>query len=205
MATALLLLASCSDDDGGAEKAASDKTTTTSTSSTSSTTSTTSTTIATTSTTAFEGATTATTVPMATDHTTLLTAVEVTPQPGFDRVAFRFEGSGTPLVDVGYVTEVRADGSGDPVAVEGEAFLSVRMEPASTVDLSGEDFERTYTGPDRVRAEGTAAVTEVVRTGDFEANLTWVIGARDEVPFRVYTDRRLGVVVVELADSTNRR
>lgn len=200
----VLLLASCSDDDG-AGKAASDETTTSSTTSTSLTTSTTSTTITTTSTTAFEGTTTATTVPMATDHTTLLTGVEVSPQPGFDRVAFRFEGSGTPLVDIGYVSEVRAAGSGELVAVEGDAFLSVRMEPASTVDLRGEEVERTYTGPDRVRAEGTATVTEVVRTGDFEANLTWVIGARGEAPFRVYTDRRLGAVVVELAAPNGRR
>lgn len=191
MAAALVLLSSCGDDDDGTRSAAARTTTS------SSTTSTTSTTLATTTTTAFEGRTTATTIEMDTDHATLLTAVEVTGEAGFDRVVFRFEGSGTPLVDIGYVTEVRADGSGDPVAVEGEAFLSVRMEPASGVDLSGEEFERTYTGADRVRGE-TSSITEVVRTGDFEANLTWVVGLRRQVPFRVLTDAAGGRVVVEL-------
>ena len=57
---------------------------------------------------------------------------------------------------------------------------------------------RTYTGPDRVRGD-TSVVTEVVRTGDFEANLSWAIGVRREVPFRVTVLDGPARVVVDLA------
>ena len=43
------------------------------------------------------------------------------------------------------------------VEVEGTAFLQIRMEPAASADLSGEEVVRTYTGPDRVRGETTRA------------------------------------------------
>jgi hypothetical protein len=45
------------------------------------------------------------------------------------------------------------------------------MQPASGVDLSGPGYVEVYTGPDRLDP-GTPEVTEVVRTGDFEAVLT---------------------------------
>jgi hypothetical protein len=61
----------------------------------------------------------------------------------------------------------------------------VRLEPASGVDLSGDSPRETYTGPNRLRVD--RAIVEVVRTGDFEANLTWVLGLRSELPYRVET------------------
>ena len=158
---------------GGDDEPEAASTTTTSSSSTSSSTSTTSTT-------AFEGATTPTS--LAADGiraVALLTSVRVSD----DRVVFEFEGDVAPGVDVAYVDSATADGSGDPVAVDGEALLQVRMEPASGVDLSRESARETYTGPSTV--EGSGAVVEVVRTGDFEANLTWVVGLDSERPFRV--------------------
>lgn len=158
---------------------------------------TTSTTAPTTTTTEFDGSTSPTTIPLATEQTLLLTGVLVEHEAGIDRITFEFRGQGTPLIDAGYVEEVRADGSGEPVEVEGTAFLSIRMEPASSVDLSGEDVVRTYTGPDRVRGE-TTNVTEVVRTGDFEANLTWAIGVRATAEFRVIATPSPARIVVEV-------
>lgn len=117
----------------------------------------------------------------------LLTAVRLGAHPGFDRVVFEFRAT-LPGFDVRYVDPpILADGSGEPVPVEGAAFLRVRMEPAS-----GFDFDAgtpSYTGPDRIGGDsaGTSAVREVVRSGDFEAVLTWVIGVAGRAGFRVST------------------
>ena len=117
----------------------------------------------------------------------LLTAVRLGAHPGFDRVVFEFRAA-LPGFDVRYVDPpILADGSGEPVPVDGSAFLQVRMEPASGFDM--ESGTPAYTGPDRLggASAGTAAVREVVRTGDFEAVLTWVVGVGRRAGFRVST------------------
>lgn len=117
----------------------------------------------------------------------LLTAVRLGAHPGFDRVVFEFRAA-LPGFDVRYVDPpIVADGSGEPVPVEGSAFLQVRMEPASGFDLDA--GVPVFTGPDRIggASAGTAAVREVVRTGDFEAVLTWVVGIGSRAGFRVTT------------------
>jgi hypothetical protein len=114
----------------------------------------------------------------------LLTAVRAASHDGYDRVVFEFR-NGVPGYDVGYVERpVRADGSGEPVTVDGGAVLLVRMEPALDADLTKESAPRTYTGPARLRP-GTTAVAELVRTGGFEAVLTWAAGVDEKRPFRV--------------------
>jgi hypothetical protein len=47
----------------------------------------------------------------------------------------------------------------------------------------------TYKGPKRIDGStvGASVVQELVRTGDFEAVLTWAIGLSDKVDFRVRT------------------
>ncbi|CAN5602312.1 hypothetical protein BH18ACT1_BH18ACT1_08140 [soil metagenome] len=117
-----------------------------------------------------------------------LVEVRVAGQPGFDRVVFQLDGP-VPAYRIEYVEEAVADGSGEPVAVRGGALLQVTMTPASGVDLTGADPEEIYTGPARFDAEGTAFVDELVRTGDFEGVLTWVIGVSEEVD--------VGVAVLE--------
>ena len=163
----LVALAACGGDDDDAGR-----TTTTSTASTTTTT-------ASTTTTAFAGSTSPTSIASRASSTALLTAVET--ERG--AVTFRFRGD-VPGVDVRFVEPpITQDASGKEVAVRGGAFLQVRMEPASGVDLSKDPYETTYAGPDRV--DGTAPITEIVRTGDFEANLTWVIGLDSARPYRV--------------------
>lgn len=145
-------------------------------------TTTTTTTEATTTTTAFEGATTPTSAPGTASGVALLTDVQV----GDGVVTFTFR-EGTPGFDVQYVEPpITQDGSGEEMQVAGSAFLGVRMEPASGVDLSGEEYEETYTGPERI--PGTGVIAEVVRTGDFEAVLSWVVGLDEERPYRVEAD-----------------
>ena len=148
----------------------------------------------------FNGSTTPTSAPAGPGQTdtALLTDVRTGTDDAVTRVVFEFE-EGVPGFDVRYVDPpITADASGETVQVEGAAFLQVRMEPAAGVDLSsGDSPEETYTGPDRVPGSG-GPVNEIVRTGDFEANLTWVVGLDDEIAFRVNTLDSPGRLVIEL-------
>ncbi len=118
--------------------------------------------------------------------TSLLDRVAVGRHPGYDRVVFQFRTEGLPGYRVEYVQPpLTEDGSGDPVDVAGNAFVVVRMEPASGFDVSSGEGELVYKGPKRL--PGAAIVKEVVRTGDFEAVLSWAVGLEAKVPFRVTT------------------
>jgi hypothetical protein len=116
--------------------------------------------------------------PSGSGEVALLVEVRTGVHEGFDRIVLEFEGEDPPSYRVRYVDPpVREDGSGNEVEVEGSAFLEMHLAPAAGVDLSGdgEEFEQTYTGPTRL-SPGGRVVRELVRTGDFEANLTWVAG-----------------------------
>jgi hypothetical protein len=118
--------------------------------------------------------------------TALLERVAVGRHEGYDRVVFQFRGDGLPGYRVEYVDPpLKEDGSGEPVDVAGSAFVVVRMEPASGFDLNSGDGQLVYKGPKRL--PGASVVKEVVRTGDFEAVLTWAVGLDAKVPFRVTT------------------
>ena len=71
--------------------------------------------------------------------------------------------------------------------VAGNAFLQVRIEPASGFVLDA--GVPVFTGPDRISggSAGTAAVREAVRSGDFEGVLTWVVGVGSRAAFGVST------------------
>jgi len=118
--------------------------------------------------------------------TVLLERVAVGHHEGYDRVVFQFRGDGLPGYRIEYMEPpFQEDGSGNPIHVAGTAFVVVRMEPASGFDLNTGEGELVYKGPKRL--PGTGVVQEVVRTGDFEAVLSWTIGLEAKVPFLVTT------------------
>jgi hypothetical protein len=121
--------------------------------------------------------------------TALLERVAVGRHEGYDRVVFQFTNA-LPAYKVEYVQPpLKEDGSGNPVQIKGNSFVVVRMEPASGFDLNTGEGVMVYKGPKRIdgAAAGVSVVQEVVRTGDFEAVLTWAIGLSDKVDFRVRT------------------
>lgn len=132
--------------------------------------------------------------------TALLKTVRVGRNPGFERIVFEFAGTSVPGYRIQWVDgPILADGSGEPVDVDGEAFLEMIMEPASGVDLSAPQLTIVYDGPDRIPVAGqTVLITDLVRTGDFEAVLSWAAGTTEKVPFRVLRLTSPTRIVVDL-------
>ncbi|HEY8341166.1 MAG TPA: hypothetical protein VIK95_14955 [Egibacteraceae bacterium] len=122
-----------------------------------------------------------------------LTAVRLgTSDVGYDRIVLEFAGDDMPSYQVGLVDPpILADGSGEEVVIDGSSFLEIRVAPAQAGPA--------YRGPDRVQGD-TSTVTELVRTGDVEGQLTWVAGLRQDMPFAVsaLTDPLRLVVDVQL-------
>ena len=113
---------------------------------------------------------------------------------------FQF-ANGLPSYRVQYVQPPLAeDGSGNPVTVQGGAILLVRMAPASGFDLATNEGVMVYKGPKRIEgaSAGTSIVQELVRTGDFEAVLSWAIGLEAKADFRVTTATLPARVIVDV-------
>ena len=147
----------------------------------------------------FEGGTEPVTAPAQISETALLERVAVAGHDGYDRVVFQFR-NGLPGYRVEYAEPpLREDGSGNVVNLEGNAFLVVRMEPASGFDLTVPEGKLVYTGPRRIAGDSTTVIRELVRTGDFEAVLTWAVGLEARVPFRVLTLDDPARLVVDFA------
>lgn len=105
--------------------------------------------------------------------------------PGFARIVFDLTGSGTPLYHVRYEDPpFYTDGEGAEVDINGSAFLVVTMSPVASYDPESEDFELVYTG-DRELYPGLDPIVEVINTGDFEGQMTWIIGLTGQKGFRV--------------------
>lgn len=121
-------------------------------------------------------------------ETMYLTDVDVEALQCTDRVTFSFrEAAPGPGYNISYEPAATAkleDGSGNPVEIDGSAFLVVRLTPAMSAEIVGEEVKPTYTGPRRLKPDGATFVREVVKTGDFEAQITWVLGLAEK---RVFT------------------
>jgi len=129
---------------------------------------------------------------------TYLSKVRAARHPAFDRVVFEFTGV-RPGFRVLYTSRpIRESGSGRVIPVTGGAVLEVRMAWARSARISGGTVVRTYKGPGRLRP-GTPVVTEVVKSGDFEAQLSWAIGVEDRVPFRAFALADPSRLVVDVA------
>lgn len=120
---------------------------------------------------------------VATGGTAHLAAVRLARKGGNDRLVFEFTDH-VPAYTIGYrPLPARADASGREIPLPGAtAMLTVTLTPATARGWGGD--ARTYFGPSSVTAN-TADVTEAAMAGDFEAVLSWAVGLRAKVPFRV--------------------
>ena len=131
-------------------------------------------------------------------ETLYLTHVALKSEDCISTVSFELEPEAQVLgYDVSYQPADTAkieDGSGNPVEIAGNAFLVVKLTPAMTAKIDGDQVTKTYTGSNRL--PGTNPITEVVKTGDFEGVVTWVIGLDRELPFSAEPrDDTLDVVI----------
>jgi hypothetical protein len=135
---------------------------------------------------------------------TNLVDVRIGSHPGYDRITFEFRA---PKPNPGGKTgipryEIRAarppfshDGSGEPLAVSGNAFVSLVFHGATGYDF--EDYEATYHGPAVLRP-GFDILREAVRSGDFEATLGWVLGLERQTCWDAFELRNPDRVVIDL-------
>lgn len=122
---------------------------------------------------------------------TNLVAVRIGTHQGYDRITFEFKApEPNPGGDAGIPRyEIRTakpphyeDASGLPLEVNGNSFVGIVFHGASGVDFEG---RATYTGPKVVRA-GFDNLVEAVRSGDFEATLSWILGVRRQTCWQVH-------------------
>lgn len=135
--------------------------------------------------------------------TMYLTDVEVEVEDCVERVIFKFEPKDPgPGYDASFqpadVAKIQ-DGSGKSLEIAGEDFLVVRMFPAMTAKIEGEEVEPTYDGPRSIPAPSDSKMLrEAAMTGDFEAQVTWVLGLDGKRPFKVTASEEQ--LVVELSN-----
>ena len=122
-------------------------------------------------------------------ETMFLSGVSAEPGDCGDQVVFEFKKGSPkgPGFRVSYEpaeSAKREDATGRMLRIAGSAFLVVRLTPAMTAEIVGEDVKPTYTGPRVIKPDATRFVREVVKSGDFEAVVTWVIGLDEKRPFK---------------------
>lgn len=119
----------------------------------------------------------------------VLVGIRAAHHPGFDRVVFDFEGGLPSNVQVRYVDELVADGSGLPVRIAGRAVLQVRLEPTEWTGQSTAPRRRAYALPN---------VMTTVRSGLFEGVTTYGIGLAKRTRFHVHRLHGPDRVVVDV-------
>jgi hypothetical protein len=122
---------------------------------------------------------------------TNLVAVRIGTHQGYDRITFEFRApepnpggaAGIPRYEIRTAKPPHyEDASGLPLEVNGNSFVGIVFHGASGVDFDG---RATYTGPKVVRA-GFDNFVEAVRSGDFEATLSWILGVRHQTCWQVH-------------------
>ncbi|MEL7974403.1 hypothetical protein AAG589_00945 [Isoptericola sp. F-RaC21] len=132
------------------------------------------------------------------DAALVVTDVRVGRHSGFDRVVFDLEGEGAPGWRVEYVDAAADDGSGDPVRVDGDGVLQVRLSGMAT---PGAEPDITEYAGDPIEPDGTESVEEVVYRFWFEGYTTAFVGVDEPgLPFRVFALDDPARVVVDVQD-----
>jgi hypothetical protein len=117
----------------------------------------------------------------------VLTKVDELGDNCVDHVVFSFRSKypNPPGYTVSYVSPPFVnDAQGAPLPVKGNAFILVRLSPAYGYDVYG-DGGAIYKGPDRITPASTRYVTEIVKRGDFEGVVSWIIGLNAKRGFSV--------------------
>jgi hypothetical protein len=110
-----------------------------------------------------------------------LVAVRTGTHDGYDRVVLEFGGTGTVGWRIGYDAQPRRQGSGDPVAVDGTATLSILAQGVGYPQDTG---VTEYSGP-RQLTPSLPSVRALQIGGVFEGQLDAFVGVNGQHPFQV--------------------
>ncbi len=111
----------------------------------------------------------------------LLADVAASTNEGFDRLVLEFEGDEMPSYQIEYIDRpVIQCGSGEPVEIEGDGRLAVRLEPANAHTEQG-----VATISERSSRPALSVLRQLTMTCDFEAQVQWVMGVTSPNPYRV--------------------
>ena len=124
----------------------------------------------------------------------VLAGVRAGDHEGYDRVVFEFEGAGTPGYVAGYVPEPLQQASGNPIEVNGNAYLEVMVQGTPMGRISTDDA-LVRTGP-MDTAAGT--VQGVTNGGVFEDTSQFLIGLDQQRPYHLYVLQNPTRIVVDI-------
>jgi hypothetical protein len=123
-------------------------------------------------------------------------AVRVGHHEGYDRITWQFSEPGSPSYEVKYVDEPRSQGSGDPVQVAGDAYLSVTITSVGVPEPGSPE-------PTLPAADLTPTVFAQVGDiwGGFEGYGETFVGVKGEKrPFKVTVLQNPTRLVVDVAN-----
>ena len=110
----------------------------------------------------------------------------------FDRFVIRARFA-TPGYDVRYVSQIVADGSGNPVSLLGTRRIRVIVRNARGHTSSGTNLLP------RVITPGCSNLRQVKKAGDFEGVVTYGLGLRRKTGFRVFRLTGPTRIVIDVA------
>jgi hypothetical protein len=123
-----------------------------------------------------------------------LQSVSTTACDGFDRVIFQYNTPATPGYHVSYLDKpIRQCGSGQTVAVAGDAWLEVRTKQTQAHTDAGQS-----TIAQTNRTVNLPNLRQLVQTCDFEGHVTWVLGVGSPKRFRVVELTNPSRIVVDI-------
>lgn len=93
--------------------------------------------------------------------------------PAYQRISFYFRGA-LPGYRFGYVPSVVSDGKGEPVTLQGNAFIRLVFVTAQAHDNAG----ATTVAAAPPTSLGLRVLTSYARAGDFEGYVTFGLGLR---------------------------
>lgn len=115
------------------------------------------------------------------DSVATLQAVRAARHDGFERIVFEFGAGPLPGYRVEYVDRpIRQCGSGETVALPGDAWLSVRLEPARAHTEAGQPTVR-----ERQQVLNYEIIKQLNIICDFEAIVEWVVAVGSPNRYRV--------------------
>lgn len=122
-----------------------------------------------------------------------LTGVRAGRHACFDRIVLDVDGRTPPGYSIGYVSTVRAEGSGAPIPLRGSAKLRVQvLAPTGFTPVRPTEM---------VPTAGYRTLRQVAFGGSFEGYTTIGVGVRARLPFRVTTidDGATSRLVIDVA------